>query len=176
MTDSSASEPRRWFTRYEGALLAAAPGVGIMLALLDQFGRFAFLDVPPSFIELSPSKVVIATVSVVVVAGSYATVWAEEIRGRRLVKRAELIASHLFVNSTLACCLALTRTDGFLQRLPSMAAIAAGLTVVTYWGHMLKRRLQQASKGDVTMPRPTNIATFALCAILAVIAVVAGSS
>lgn len=168
--------PHRWFTRFEAALLAAAPGAGILLALLDQFGRYTFLGVPSSFIELSPGKVMIAAIGFLVVAGAYVTLWAEELRGRRLVTRTDIIGSHLFVNAILACSLALTPTSEILQRLPSIAAIAVGLTVVTYWGHTLGRRIKQATNGQETMPRPTNIAMFAICGILSIVAVVAGSS
>lgn len=174
--DQNRYAPRRWITRFEATLLAAAPGVGILLALLDQFGRFSFLGVPSSFIELSPSKVVVAAIGFLVVAGAYVTLWAEELRGRRLVTRTDIIGSHLFVNTILACSLALTPTGGVLQLLPSIAVIAVGLTVVTYWGHTLVRRIKQASNGHGTIPGPTNIATFAIFAVLSIVAVVAGSS
>lgn len=173
---SSAIRPLRWFNRYEAAFLAAAPGVGVLLTLLDQFGRYAFLDVPPNFIELSPGKVVIATVGVLVLAGSYATLWAEELRGRRLVTRLEIFWSHLFVNSILAFCFISFRIAGFWQRLPSVAAIALGLTVVTYWGHMLSRRRKQAAQGKGVGPGATNVAMFVICAIVTIVGVVAGSS
>ena len=173
---SSAVRPRRWFNRYEAVFLAAAPGLGVLLALLDQFGRYAFLDVPPNFIELSPGKVVVATVGVLVMAGSYVTLWAEELRGRRLVTRLEIFGSHLFVNSTLALWLVLIRIDGFWQQLPSAAAIALGLTLVTYWGHMLGKRSKWAARGEGAGPAPTNVAMFAFCAIVAIVCVVAGSS
>lgn len=173
---SNVMRPRRWFTRYEAAFLATAPGVGVLLTLLDQFGRYAFLDVPPSFIELTPGKVVVATIGVLVVAGSYATVWAEELRSHRLVTRLEIFGSHLFVNSTLAFCFVLFRIDGFWQRLSSVAAIALGLTLVTYWGHMLSRRSKRADQGEGVGPGPTNVAMFAICAIVAIAGVVAGSS
>ncbi|WP_062351274.1 hypothetical protein [Pseudoxanthomonas mexicana] len=134
------------FLTYEGFLLAFAPLAGILISYFYQIGRYAFYDASFELIELSTPKIIVASISVLVVSSAYAISWLSNAREDGRWKLPGILG-HVFYNAVLTVSFWF-RTDrtGAEILLSLIICVVVG-TIGTYWLQHTVMRWRDADGG-----------------------------
>ena len=120
------------FLTYEGFILALAPVAGVLSSYFYQVGRYTFYSVPYDLIELSTPRIIVASVSVLMISSVYAVSWLSNIREDGRWKLPGIIG-HITYNSILTGAFWF-RADGTVsEMIPVIILCITGTTVGTYW-------------------------------------------
>lgn len=117
---------------YEGFLLAFAPLAGILISYFYQIGRYTFYNASFDLIELSTPKIIVASISVLMISSAYTISWLSTLRKDGRWKLPGIIG-HILYNSILTASFWF-RTDRTISGiLASFLICVVVATVGTYW-------------------------------------------